>query len=346
MLGYLRFALAILVSFNHLWVIYGVGRLAVFSFYVISGYLMTAIIRETYGTTARGLKRYAANRLLRIYPSYLIVFFIFAILFLFFDRSDLSRFDASISTPETLTDWVKNITLVGLDFSYKNKTVPPSWTLFVELFYYAVIPVLLLINARMLLLWLIAATAYHIYVISGANPTDASIAWEARYGNIAAGALGFAIGACSRIYLPSPLKTKTAFGLSLAVFVSCYSFSAYWALTGMNPDLQRVLSTVVYYGVMLSAAPVVDYLARMPKNKYSENFGEFSYPFYLVHIPMGFVVFFLMDLEHKTFSSMLLGILASLLASWGLVLIDRRISSLRTQIRNKSNIKRTAQAAA
>ncbi|WP_439851166.1 acyltransferase family protein [Pseudomonas syringae] len=336
MLGYLRFTLAILVSLNHLWIIYGVGRLAVFSFYVISGYLMTAIIRDTYGTTAPGIKRYIANRLLRIYPSYLIVFLTFAVVFLFFDRSELMRLDSNISSPSTALDWFRNTTLFGLDFSVRDRTVPPSWTLFVELAYYALIPLLLALHPRTLFLWLIAAVAYHAYVVYGASPSDASVAWEARYGNVAAGALGFAIGACTRLYLPEFLKTKRAFVTSSVIFAACYGLSAYWSLTGMKPEVQRILSTLGYYGVMLSAAPMVDYLARMPKSKISEHFGEYSYPFYLVHIPIGFLAFWLLSAEHKSVSTLIAGVTLSLAASWGLVAIDRKISLARTNIRKAS----------
>jgi peptidoglycan/LPS O-acetylase OafA/YrhL len=346
MLGYLRFTLAILVSLNHLWIIYGVGRLAVFSFYVISGYLMTAIIRETYGTTAAGIKRYVTNRLLRIYPSYLIVFLAFAVAFLFFDRSELMRFDSNISSPSTALDWLRNTTLLGLDFSVRDRTVPPSWTLFVELAYYALIPLLLMVHPRTLFLWLIAAAAYHAYVIYGANPSDASIAWEARYGNVAAGALGFAIGACTRLYLPHFLKTKMVFVVSSITFAACYGLAAYWSLTGMKPEIQRILSTLGYYGVMLSAAPMVDYLARMPKSQTSEHFGEYSYPFYLVHIPVGFLAFWLLSAEHKNVLTLLAGVTLSLATSWGLVTVDRKISVLRASIRKKSISAKTLKAAA
>jgi peptidoglycan/LPS O-acetylase OafA/YrhL len=338
MLGYLRFVLAILVSLNHLWIIYGVGRLAVFSFYVISGYLMTAIIRETYGTSAAGIRRYLANRLLRIYPSYLAAFLTFSLVFIFFTRPELRTFDSSISTPSTVIGWFQNLTLMGLDFSVVDRTIPPSWTLFVELAYYALIPILLLIHPRMLLVWLAFAIGFHAYVITGASASDPSIAWEARYGNVAAGALGFAIGACARVYLPEFLKTKATFVVSLILFSACYVFSAYWALTGLKPEIQRILSTVAYYGAMVTAAPLVNYLANMPKNKLSEQFGEYSYPFYLLHIPVGFLAFVALDENHKSIPSLIVGVLASLAASGVLVKLDRKISSVRARIRSESGV--------
>lgn len=74
-LGYFRFILAVVVCCNHLSSIGGLGRYAVFSFYILSGFLMTTILNERYGLTPGGIAKYAMNRILRIYPTYLIVFF-------------------------------------------------------------------------------------------------------------------------------------------------------------------------------------------------------------------------------------------------------------------------------
>lgn len=336
MLGYLRFALAIIVSLNHLWVIAGVGRLAVFSFYVISGYLMTAILTENYGVTVQGIKRYAANRLLRIYPSYLIVFFLFAAVFIGFDRQQLKPFDPNLSTPSEFIGWLQNASLVGLDFFVVDRTIPPSWTLFVEIFYYALIPILLLAHKRLLLLWLLISVLYHAWLIAGSNATDASLQWSIRYGSVAAGGLGFAIGACSRLYLPTALKNRNVFLMCLAIFFGCYTLTTYWALAGMKPELLRILSTAGYYGVMFSAAPVIDYLARMNRSELSEMLGEYSYPFYLVHIPVGFLVFFIMGAQDKTVTTMTVGVITSLAFSWALVKVDRKISAIRSTIRMRS----------
>lgn len=46
------------------------GIYAVFGFYIISGYLMTLVMHESYAYTARGRIRFALNRFLRLYPQY------------------------------------------------------------------------------------------------------------------------------------------------------------------------------------------------------------------------------------------------------------------------------------
>ena len=70
MLGTYRVILALMVVFQHLGKSYQLGAYAVFTFFVISGYLMTYILNENYGYSLRGRMKYLLNRILRIYPVY------------------------------------------------------------------------------------------------------------------------------------------------------------------------------------------------------------------------------------------------------------------------------------
>jgi peptidoglycan/LPS O-acetylase OafA/YrhL len=45
---------------------------AVFAFYTLSGYLMTRVLNERYGFTAAGTAAFALNRVLRLWPVYLV----------------------------------------------------------------------------------------------------------------------------------------------------------------------------------------------------------------------------------------------------------------------------------
>ena len=71
MFGVLRTTLALMVMAFHLFAgIAPLGKYAVFGFYVISGYLMTLVMNDTYGHTWSGRYAFALNRLLRLYPQY------------------------------------------------------------------------------------------------------------------------------------------------------------------------------------------------------------------------------------------------------------------------------------
>lgn len=73
-MGCIRFVLAALVVLFHL----GgaglmTGRLAVMGFYVVSGYLITRVFEERYARETGGTFRFFLNRILRLYPLYLII---------------------------------------------------------------------------------------------------------------------------------------------------------------------------------------------------------------------------------------------------------------------------------
>ena len=61
MFGVYRFLLALNVVFYHVLDVPGIGPLAVYSFFVLSGFLMTMIMQQTYGYSVTGIKKYAIN---------------------------------------------------------------------------------------------------------------------------------------------------------------------------------------------------------------------------------------------------------------------------------------------
>ena len=75
-MGIYRFLLALNVVIFHLLGVPAIGPFAVFSFFVLSGFLMTLIMKETYGYSLSGLSKYAMNRFLRLFPSYWVLLLI------------------------------------------------------------------------------------------------------------------------------------------------------------------------------------------------------------------------------------------------------------------------------
>ena len=57
MFGTLRTILALMVAAGHLTDQWQIGTYAVFAFYIISGYLMTLIMHESYGFTGAAQQR-------------------------------------------------------------------------------------------------------------------------------------------------------------------------------------------------------------------------------------------------------------------------------------------------
>src|SRR5690242_13632221 len=108
-----RYLLAALVVQTHLLPVGGVtwtGNIAVFAFYTLSGYLMTRVLNTRYGFSWRGTAAFALNRILRLWPAYLIILAVVIIVDRFLP---LSSFLTLIRTPTTPAEIVTNITVIG-----------------------------------------------------------------------------------------------------------------------------------------------------------------------------------------------------------------------------------------
>ena len=73
MFGILRTLLAINVVLLHIFNVPKLGNYSVSFFFVLSGFLMTLIMNKTYGFTSSGVVFFWKNRILRLYPVYLVL---------------------------------------------------------------------------------------------------------------------------------------------------------------------------------------------------------------------------------------------------------------------------------
>lgn len=330
-MGYFRFILAALVCSNHLWIIGGVGRYAVFSFYILSGYLMTTVICERYGTSFDGIKKYAINRLLRIYPIYLLAFFLTILSISILGAENTHVVDSNLSIPSTIKGWLMNITLIGLDFNVQERTIPPSWTLFIELFFYAMIPFAIRLGAKFITLWVITSVLYHAYFLYTA--TDAGLDWNSRYGTIFAGSLGFSLGCAARFLPVGELKFKGAITISILGLLFSYAVPTFFMLAGYNDKDWRYISTYPFYLSMIFSLMFIINSIDIKQSSLGKLLGELSYPLYLVHIPAGFILTNILNLQPRTYHTFVLCFAFSIAIALCLHLIDFRINKIRDKVR-------------
>jgi peptidoglycan/LPS O-acetylase OafA/YrhL len=181
-LGILRVLLSISVVISHSAPVLGItlvgGMAAVESFYILSGFYMSLILNEKYVDAKGGNRLFISNRLIRIYPAYLAVLILTAILAItlfFLCRGPLlssggwlslgvrSYIDMSahldISNPLSVMGpifiAIVNITIIGQDIAwYLNGSgilgtesngilVPQAWALSQELMFYLIAPFIL-----------------------------------------------------------------------------------------------------------------------------------------------------------------------------------------------------------
>ena len=123
----------------HIWPL-GVPWLAwesVFAFYTLSGFLMTRVLHERYGFSPIGIGRFALNRVLRLWPAYMLVLAFTTVAIAVWGPMWVFK-----QLPKDWSDIVLNLTVVGqvgVDFEYglrKTILVGNAWSLSIEVFCY------------------------------------------------------------------------------------------------------------------------------------------------------------------------------------------------------------------
>lgn len=331
-MGYFRFILALAVSANHLWMIGGIGRYAVFSFYILSGFLMTTIIKNRYGTNISGLKKYAANRLLRIYPVYLMALLISLSIILILGSTEITMVDKNLSIPNGPLNWFMNVTLIGLDFNVLERTIPPSWTLFVEIFYYAMIPIAVRAGGKFVITWVVASLFYHLYLII--IPHGGMYGWNSRYGTVMAGSLGFSIGCFLQYYSMEWMNKRLVFISSMLVIFACYGITSYWFYIGPSKWQLDIMSTAFFYSNIFASAILIINLFEIKQSKISNLFGDFSYSFYLMHLPIGYLIFKTTSLEPRKLPIFAVSVIITLSCCFAIRFADKKINNIREKIKS------------
>lgn len=155
-MGTYRLFLAVLVVFSHLWgrentYGYNVGVIAVVSFFLLSGYVMTALVGKYYMRPAQVMSFYA-DRAFRIYPQFL--FYLFLTLVLISIKRPPDQFFLNTVSPEMV---FLNMLILPLGFiNYFPDLlgcllIPPAWTLGLEMCFYICIPYVMIFRAEKVL---------------------------------------------------------------------------------------------------------------------------------------------------------------------------------------------------
>ncbi|MCK9259290.1 MAG: acyltransferase [Azoarcus sp.] len=329
MFGFFRTLLALAVVLEHLGPAHYIGPYAVFGFYVLSGYLMTLIVHETYGYTARGVLRYAINRWLRIFPIYYLAALISLVLVTLLGEPLTRSFHENIGLPSTMNEVARNVGLL-LSIHTDTRLVPPAWALSVECAYYLMIGLGISKHFVTTMIWLLGSVLYTAYLVSG----DASFSY--RYYTIAAASLPFAMGAAiyhlkSRMLLPMRLLGGNR---ALLVLVSAVAANYLFAITGNT----KAAVTLHFYANMAIMALLIIQLSGRASGKLRQLdsiVGDLSYPIYLIHFQAGLIVITLVpSLARGSIEFLLLALPVVLALAWSLSrLVEAPIDSLRSAIR-------------
>ena len=332
MFGTYRYFLAAMVALSHLYPrrFYWVGFYSVFGFYLLSGFLMTRVLHETYGLGREGIGRFLMNRALRVYPTYYAALLLaFAVLAAVPDAtcSVISRYVVSGSA----WDYLRNIVLLGLDHSTRVKWIPPAWSLHVELVFYIAMPFVLARSSATTVIWLVASLAYVVHSVSAdALPPE-------RYFPVVAASLPFSIG--SLIYWVRG-RLPAIGGRTAAAIAALFAAHLLCARILWGPVLHVMLQG---FYVSLGLATLATLALQRADDwhcprwlRRSDAFlGNLTYPLFLCHFHVGALVWWLFPgWREPRLDFYALALIAATAASWLMhVSVERPLDRLRSALR-------------
>lgn len=278
-MGTYRFLLAIAVALSHMGVTFrgghNPGTVAVISFFLISGFVMTGLVRSHY-SEYRKVPMYYLDRLARIYPQYL--FFLTLAASSYFLFSIASPFLSEVSFAGVMA----NLLVVPLDFYMYSPAIegctfiPQAWSLGLELTFYLLFPLILIGGRRDL--WFASSLLVWFLAASGSINTDA---WGYR---LLPGTLFiFLLG--SYIYdFRQPAPRHPAVLVFVLMLVSAVVFR-------VSGKLELPYTYEVLAGLLLGV-PSLFFLARCKRSGWDDWLGNLSYGIFLCH----FLVIWLAEL--------------------------------------------------
>ena len=291
MFGIWRTLLAIEVVAYHILPLPLIGRYAVFSFFVLSGFLMTEIMQRAYGYTPGGSVRYLANRALRLLPSYWFAAAVTLVLIAGYGARDVVNYHSAMTVPQSALQWAENATMVFPDLfprTIEPRLVPPTWALTVEICFYILIGIGASRTKVTTWVWLICSCAY-VLVTRLLYPGGGYL-----FDAIPAGSLPFSVGALAWHYRDDICLRLNRLRVSDARML----IVGRWVLWGAIVLLQtqtgwkwlEILGN--WLNIAISAFIVCKLFTAkggQSLHRIDKAVGDLSYPVYLLHLQMGFL---------------------------------------------------------
>jgi len=333
-----RFVLAVFVVQAHIPWSGASGPLsqhAVFSFYVLSGFLMTLILNETYGFGRGNFARFWANRFLRLYPAYAVVVAITLLHILLV--SPLTQLYGLIVLPHNLRDWVANLSMFGIaGFTTAQLStaifIPNAWSLSVELFCYVLLSLYFArTRQRALALLLVGIVVTAAEVVRATVQALPDYDFQNHYGVLQAGIIPFAAGCLAYFYRGSPFMRFSVAG-----------FAALLLLWVANCALAHVFDFHRFVSGLYVAAVINVFLVGMMfardaahvKHPLTRTLGGIAYPIFVSHILVGTLVFRYLGFSRGGIDLLATTLVATIAFSLAVHFgIERRVESLRAAIK-------------
>lgn len=305
-MGILRLLLALSVLLTHTGNIFNYNiansNVAVFSFFVISGFYMSLILDTKY-TGHNAIKTFWVNRFLRIFPVYwitlaLTLIFVLLKFYLHIGNEDNAIIHYITYAPnfgslkfygDLVNAIFRNITLIfNIDYFRANNSVPgyllipQAWTLQVELLFYLIAPLLVKITKKLFLgLSILYVIIFFGYVSpQGLMPNTLTFIFLNNLIFFVLGIFSYRFIFSSPIYKLKDSKIKKASILLfsvLLVYLLLYNF-----IPIKFPITTLHMESFPFYLLLIFALPSIFTTTRF--NRIDGFIGKLSYPIYIMHL--------------------------------------------------------------
>lgn len=313
--GTCRLVLASLVAASHLWsnMVQGYAAYAVWAFFVLSGFLMTLVLTTKYGFGGEGLKAFAFNRFMRIFPLYWLAALMGLATLWYYGRwqIDLRPINGEFYMPGSFREWAYVVTLFP-GIQRGGLPVPVSNALGIEVGFYLLLP---LLAAHRSSAWFGLVFGLLLNLAPGVTAET----FGERYSTFLPCLLPFAAGALACHYREVLSRWSMPWTSSLVWMIH----GGLWLVFPGWPWIWGL-----YVSMLLSVWMVVS-LHRQPSGKVDKLLGDLSYPVYLVHTTVAAWFICACGFD-RPFSFFLKAFAVTLLVSWVIVMvIDRPLARLK-----------------
>jgi peptidoglycan/LPS O-acetylase OafA/YrhL len=355
-MGFYRFVLAIGVVFFHMgdgpWPI---GRIAVFCFYFVSGFLICRVLESAYWGSAGNIAAFYCNRALRLLPLYAVISVATVLLLTAHGSNVFPRGPGE--TVSLLSERLVGGPLFAdaLPTLHYSDTIPQGWSIGNEAVFYLFAPLLVLLGRRgvwPLAVLAVAATA--LFVISSLTASDISYVDNVVYKSVDTSAFMFVWGAVVYVLLRDT-KFRVPFYVSLPL-VALFAYYLYvWAASDELGTRQMTATTYVLNNLLAIPVSALVCFTVVPEalRRWETRVGDLTYGIYLNHFFVAATLLWIAEIYgapifgrfNKPEFAVWAVIACVLLALVTLHLVERPIEILRRRIKSSRPSAQTVGAA-
>lgn len=332
-----RYFLSCIVLEAHIWPL-GAPWLAwasVFGFYTLSGFLMVRVLRTRYGFGPRNFITFVGNRVLRLWPAYLVVLTLAVIGLKFLGAQD---FAGAMRLPATPVEWLVNLTVLGFDgFDYRHQAAMPimvfnAWSLSIEMFCYIILALYfarsegrlwaLALLGVLMLAW---STGNCLALPPGHDAFYGAYCFQNRYGVLQAGFIPFSFGGLLQFHAARLAEAVKRWRLVLIAV-----FAASLSLTAALPVLQYTIAPFV--GSLIVGCVVVCAADGYRPGRVVDFFGRASYHLFIAQWIIAALLAAHTPLARGSFALCLATLVLSLVLSGVLVPLEHWVERFRRRL--------------